>query len=118
MKTGRLSLKQKASYNGWFLNNKLKTKHTKRVVSSKNDQFLGHVVQLPMAEFVAPNGQDFIAVTALLLCWSAANFVALVLLDVNFDQRIEEHNTLVMEKSVKVRIAVRRSLRPYKKKYN
>ncbi len=71
-----------------------------------------------MAEFVAQNGQDFIAVTALLHCWSAGSFVALVLLDVIFDQRIEEHNTVVMEKSVKVSIAVRRSLRPYKKEYN
>jgi hypothetical protein len=66
-----------------------------------------------MAEFVAQNGQDFIAVTALLLCWSAGSFVALVLLDATFDRRIEEHNTLVMEKSVKIRIAVRRPLRPY-----
>lgn len=81
------------------------------------------MVKLPVAQFVAKNGQDLVVGAALLLLGRRGGrrrlfgrvflfgVVLFVLFDVALDQRVEQHDALVVEEAVEVGVAVRRPLR-------
>ena len=73
-----------------------------------DDDVLGDVVQLPMAQFVAQNGQNLLVVAAL-LGRRRRRFASFFFFffDVALDQRIEQYDALVLEEAVEISVAVR-----------
>jgi hypothetical protein len=71
-----------------------------------DDDVFGYVVELPVSQFVGQHCQHLLVAATFLFLLFDQLFLLLVFRGVVFQQSVEEHNPLVVEESIEVRVAV------------